>query len=93
MWYPSLYVSTLSINTFPLMNLKIQSSINETKIITTEDDQLDLLAEMHDSNIREKLTVSHDLNQKIFDRSNVSFHKMICLQFTIQKLPYQWSDE
>jgi hypothetical protein len=48
---------------------------------------------MHDSLIRERLTLSHDLNKRIFERSNVSFHKMICIQFTIQKLPYQVTDD
>jgi hypothetical protein len=68
-------------------------AINSVRKITTEQDEVDLMAEMDDVDLAEKLIESHEYNRKIFSTSNVRVHKIISLQIVIQKIPFHWSDD
>jgi hypothetical protein len=67
------------------------SAINSIRSITTEQDEVDLMAEMNDLDLPIKLMDSHKYKRKIFDSSGVRLHKIISLQIVIQKTPYYWS--
>ena len=65
-------------------------AINQNKVIIDSDDVEQLLKECNDSTLKEKLIRSHDLNQKIAVSSSLSVHRVVALQITLKKLPYQY---
>jgi hypothetical protein len=74
--------------TYPSM----AGAINETRSIKTEQDEVDLLAEMNDIDLPMKLMESHEYTRKIFTSSGVRLHEIISLQIVIQKEPFFWVD-
>lgn len=53
----------------------------------SQDDINDLLAEVDDSEIYEKLLSSHNLDDFIFKRSNISVSRILALQVSMTKYP------
>ena len=68
-------------------------AINTIRTIRSEQDEIDLLAEVNDNMLPIKLINSHEYTRKIFTSSNVRLHKIISLQIVIQKIPYYWSEQ
>ena len=64
--------------------------MNKTRILVGEEDIRDLKAEVTETKMRDLLIQSHDLSRRVFTNSNIQVHKIVALQITLQKLPYQY---
>lgn len=67
-------------------------AVNTVRTITSEQDEIDLAAEINDHDLPLKLMQSHEYTRQIFVNSAIHVHKIIALQIVIQKIPYNWTD-
>jgi hypothetical protein len=74
--------------TYPSM----AGAVNTVRTITSEQDEIDLAAEINDHDLPLKLMQSHEYTRQIFVNSAIHVHKIIALQIVIQKIPYNWTD-
>ena len=67
-------------------------AINNVDTIKDEEDWLNLLEELADDRLGEKLIRAHD-NSRIIADSKLSLYKICAVRIRVKKQPYQYTDE